>query len=102
MYSTGMESKTDWYDDADECSWAGLGCDADGSVTAFKQVSETLKGSIPADVGLWTSLTVFNVGFNELTGALPSSIAALSRLTTFDVRANRLGLYQALLAVGPI
>ena len=65
---------------------------ADGNVAAFSSGSVTridlsrssLQGTIPADIGLLTSLQVFKYG-DYLGGTLPSSIGQWTLLTHFDV-----------------
>jgi Leucine-rich repeat (LRR) protein len=79
-----------WFARANECSWTGLLCNADKKVNNIYLVSQELQGSIPADVGLLTALTMFDLGFNQLFGSLPSSIGLWTGLKYFSVYSNQL------------
>jgi hypothetical protein len=90
QHSTGAGSIASMSDDPPECSWEGVACSNIGRMTDIYLGDRTLKGSIPADVGLWTSLMVLELQNNELTRSLPSSIGAWTGMMSFDVSNNRL------------
>jgi Leucine-rich repeat (LRR) protein len=85
-----------WKDDPDECSWYGINCTLDGlsernEVTSidfysdFAQKSNNYFGTIPPDIGLLTSLLLFDFKSNRLIGTLPDSIGKCSILQVFDI-----------------
>ena len=45
-----------WTPSTDPCSWAGVGCDAAGSVTSIDLSNKGLEGQLPTDSGLWSKL----------------------------------------------
>lgn len=78
-----------WVTDTSECEWLGVRC-VNGEATRVALRTDGLSGSIPADVGLLTALTVLELNENELTGALPSQIGVITALTTLTLEQNRL------------
>jgi Leucine rich repeat N-terminal domain len=89
VFSAGKGNFKSWFDAANECSWTGITCSG-STVTALDHSGQVLTGTIPADVGLWTSLISFDVGGNQLMGSLPSSIGKWTSLTLFIVSSNSL------------
>jgi hypothetical protein len=81
---------TGWLTNSSECLWFGIVCSTESAVTDIALFSNNLRGTIPADIGLLTSLTIFSVWSNALTGALPSSIGQWTSLTDFSVFNNDL------------
>lgn len=49
-----------------------------------------LNGTIPASVGLMTSLTMLELNSNDLSGIIPSEIAYLPSLRVLNLEGNRL------------
>jgi Leucine-rich repeat (LRR) protein len=90
IFSTGKGNEVSWFDDADECSWTGITCDSNGRVSTLVLFGRALKGSIPPDIGLWSSLKLFNVESNQLNGHLPAALGRWSGLTHFEVMLNQL------------
>jgi hypothetical protein len=90
MYSTGKGSSADWFANPNECQWLGVSCVGGSTVSQLGISRRSLLGTIPADVGLWTGLTHFNVGGNQLVGSLPSSIGLWTSLKFFQVAINQL------------
>jgi PT repeat len=88
-FSTGKGS-TDWFGSSNECAWKGITCDINNTVTKLDLYKKGLVGTIPDDVGLWTSLNFFGAGRNSLTGSLPSSIGLWTGVTFFEVHLNQL------------
>ena len=70
------------------CSWAGLACDATGSVTSILLSGLGLKGSIPDNINLVSSLTRMQLNDNSLTGTISSSLYHLSLLAYLDISRN--------------
>jgi hypothetical protein len=91
MFSTGKgNEQPSWFGSPNECDWTGITCNSDNTVIKLQLVSKQLNGTIPDDVGLWTSLAVFSVSVNFLTGALPTTIGYWTDLTYFGVYFNQL------------
>ena len=70
------------------CSWAGLVCDASGSVTSILLSGLGLTGSIPDSIGLVSSLTHIQLNDNSLSGTISSSLYRLSLLAYLDISRN--------------
>jgi hypothetical protein len=107
MFSTtGNDKVPSWFGSSNECDWFGITCT--GNTVTKLALFEGLTGTIPDDVGLWKSLTYFDVVDNQLTGSLPSSIGLWTNLTFFNVGNNALagslpstiGLWTDLTAFG--
>jgi hypothetical protein len=82
---------TGWLKYRKECLWYGITCSTKSVVTRIDLTHwRQLQATIPADIGLLTSLTGFIVTGNYLTGTLPSSIGRWTSLEYFDVRGNGL------------
>jgi len=92
-------NRTNWRnaDDTDfnapgtECTWAGIGCNADQThVTAINLWWNNMTGNLATNWGLWipslAHLEIFSVYANAVTGAIPKEFGALSALRelTFD------------------
>jgi hypothetical protein len=75
--NTTWLSKANWLTAADECSWAGIRtCNGQiqNAVTYILMSNNNMKGVIPADLGLLTSLEYADFRINAFTGTLPASI----------------------------
>jgi hypothetical protein len=46
-------------------------------------------GSLPTEIGAWTSIQRVNFGINQLTGPLPSTIGAWKGVQWFNVGSNK-------------
>jgi Leucine-rich repeat (LRR) protein len=91
IYSTKAENATSWYSSFDECSWEGIAC-TNGVVTELDlnaPLTDTMSGTLPADVGLWSELVFFRVAGTNVAGTLPTTIGLWSSLTYFSVSANQ-------------
>jgi hypothetical protein len=71
-------------------SWAGVTCDANSKVTDISLVGSDLRGSIPTEIGLMTTLTQLNLNFNFITGTIPTETGQLSSLHYLDLSSNSL------------
>jgi hypothetical protein len=89
IYSTVKNVSTTWFAAANECTWTGITCTTN-RVNKLDLSRQTLQGTIPDDVSLWTGMNEFNVRINNLSGSLPSSIGAWKYLTAFSVAGNNL------------
>jgi hypothetical protein len=80
IFTMGKGDQTSWFADNNECLWVGLGCDCFGCagnvlVTFDARRNNGLAGTIPVDVGLFTSVTTFSLfSKRQISGLLPSTI----------------------------
>jgi hypothetical protein len=88
-FSTGKGGQLTWFAADNECSWTGVTC-TNARMTQVIRQSQTMTGSLPADIGLWTNLLKFDVFTNSIAGTLPDTISRMTRLTYFDVYRNNL------------
>jgi hypothetical protein len=100
MLQQGWESQwTQSSNDNHECGWTGIACVEgviDGESAAIQVVVSislsgySLRGSIPADLGLLWNLQILDVSDNSLSGSLPESIGNWLDLQQFWVNDNSL------------
>jgi hypothetical protein len=99
MVQQGWESQ--WVQsstDNHECDWTGIDCEQgvlDGEISvqvvgAISLSGSSLRGSIPADLGLLSYLLILDVRDNSLGGSLPESIGTWLDLQQFLVNDNSL------------
>jgi hypothetical protein len=84
----------------DECEWYGITCKPTTPkgetaashmvVTSIHLNFNNLRGSIPVDLGLLTSIESFRVNTNYLTGSLPWSLGQWTQLVSFSIYKNAL------------
>jgi hypothetical protein len=92
MFSTGKGKELAWFANSNEWQWNGVyryfmnGVPND----VLSLVGAGLIGTIPDDVGLWTTLSGLEVADNQLVGSLPSSIGLWTGLTDFNIMSNKL------------
>ena len=67
------------------CAWDGVVCDLDDRPVALNLVAENLGGTLPAEIGLLTSLTSMNLIGNTMVGSLPSEIGFLTDLKSLHL-----------------
>ena len=104
-YSTsGPSWRDDYLSDDDVCTWnngrpatndteslAGVYCVDDGESIGTLALSENnLRGSLPWELALLTSLEVLDVGLNSLTGSIPTQIIDLNWLRVLIIQVNSL------------
>jgi Leucine rich repeat len=73
--------------------WLDVSCDGHGTVSSIVSSSKRkdgLKGPIPADLGLLTSLTRLSLEGFQSTGTIPSSLGFLTRLSGLNLEDNQL------------
>ena len=92
-------NNTGWLGDAGtECDWFGVHCSSPEStklVTRLTLYSNSLSGSIPAELGNLTNLTSLNLGHNSLSGNIPSELGNLTNLTDLHFQSNSLSSIPA-------
>ena len=79
-----------WATDRSLENWNGVTTDGNGRVTELDLSDNNLTGSIPAELGNLSSLTVLNLWNNNLTGSIPAELGNLSTLTRLDLGNNNL------------
>ncbi|KAL0322587.1 UNVERIFIED_CONTAM: MDIS1-interacting receptor like kinase [Sesamum angustifolium] len=104
---------------SDHCKWAAITCDVGGNVVETAPApgpfagwlggrlgelnflalphllrlnlgSAGLNGTIPAQIGALSKLTILDLSFNSLVGAIPAQLGALSKLTYLNLPFNSL------------
>ena len=70
------------------CTWLGVTCNAEGSVTALALRRNRLRGSIPSEIGDLTQLEYLSLDHNKLQGVLPIGLASLSKLGVLQMSGN--------------
>lgn len=79
----------DWTRAKDCCSWNGVGCNADGMVTAIVvNTSDTTGvGVIPDNLAKFTALETLVIGNNlpNIVGPIPADINSLTNLTYLEI-----------------
>ena len=71
------------------CGWFGVRCAA-GSVWRLQLPGNNLTGSIPAELGGLTVLTILSLSGNNLTGSIPAELGNLTALTELRLGINQL------------
>ena len=83
-------NKENWLSTAPLGEWYGVTTDSNGRVTRLSLNENNLQGTIPAELGQLTNLTVLYLHDNQLTGTIPTELARLSKLTSLDLSTNQL------------
>ena len=68
---SGWDRSDHWLTDSPLGSWHGVSVDAEGRVVGLDLSSNSLVGSIPADLGKLSGLTLLNFNSSNLTGPIP-------------------------------
>ena len=68
------------------CEWSGLTCNA--NLMTLNLENNTLKGTLPREIGLLTNLLTLIVSYNNFTGTIPTEIGYLTSLTDFEADSN--------------
>ena len=69
-----------WLTDSPLGSWHGVSVDAEGRVVGLDLSSNSLVGSIPAELGKLANLTSLDFNSSNLTGPIPPELGALTNL----------------------
>jgi Leucine-rich repeat (LRR) protein len=73
-----------------ECSWTGVGCNADLQVTSLNWANSGLNGQMPAELGVLRNLTHLDLGENQIGGPLPDALYDLTELESLYLHQNKL------------
>ena len=79
-----------WLSTAPLSEWHGVEVDANGRVLKIDLHQNGLSGSIPAEIGQLSNLTVLWLGNNQLSGPIPAELGGLSNLTSLFLSINQL------------
>ncbi|XP_047079108.1 tyrosine-sulfated glycopeptide receptor 1-like [Lolium rigidum] len=82
--------KASWQNGTDCCTWEGIICGTDGTVTDVLLASKGLEGSISPSLGELTGLLRLNLSQNSLSGGLPLELVSSSSIIVIDVSFNLL------------
>ncbi|XP_062218229.1 tyrosine-sulfated glycopeptide receptor 1-like [Phragmites australis] len=79
-----------WQNGTHCCTWEGVACGANGTVTDVSLTSKGLEGHISASLGELTGLLRINLSHNMLSGGLPLELMSSNSIVVLDVSFNRL------------
>ncbi|KAK9818297.1 hypothetical protein WJX72_010216 [[Myrmecia] bisecta] len=82
-----------WTPFGDFCTFPGLSCSPDGTLTGINLSKMGLAGSLPSYSAVWAglrSLTTLNLAGNALTGEVPHELQQLINLYDLDLSGNKL------------
>ncbi|XP_019420110.1 PREDICTED: probable LRR receptor-like serine/threonine-protein kinase At5g45780 [Lupinus angustifolius] len=74
----------------DPCTWAMVGCSAEGYVISLEMASASLSGTLCPGIGNLTHLQTLLLQNNKLSGPIPAEIGKLLELRTLDLSGNEL------------
>lgn len=77
-----------WATDRPLENWNGVSTDGNGRVTELDLSDNNLTGSIPAELGNLSSLTVLNLWNNDLGGEIPPELGSLANLAEVRIGYN--------------
>ncbi len=84
------DTNTNWNSSAPLREWHGVFTDAAGRVDSLELRTNSLTGSIPAELGDLDSLKHLDLNTNSLTGSIPAELGDLTNLETLDLGRNSL------------
>jgi len=84
------DNSTGWLMAESECDWFGITCGGDTRVSKISVSANNLKGELPEDLGLLTTLTTLISDVNSLSGTLPLSIGKMTLLDLLDISTQAL------------
>ncbi|VAI55569.1 unnamed protein product [Triticum turgidum subsp. durum] len=89
-FSQNLGLAESWRSDTDCCTWEGITCSLNRTVTDVSLASRGLEGSISPFLGNLTGLLRLNLSCNSLSGGLPLELVSSSSIILLDVSFNRL------------
>ncbi|MEM7533719.1 MAG: clostripain-related cysteine peptidase [Chloroflexota bacterium] len=78
-----------WLETITPCDWFGINC-AQGKVSTLSLSNNQLVGTIPPELGDFSSLTLLSLQSNPLRGAIPPELGNLSSLTSLYLSGSEL------------
>ncbi|KAK2642493.1 hypothetical protein Ddye_024256 [Dipteronia dyeriana] len=81
---------SNWSSNTFFCNWTGVTCDVRDTITALNISHFDLRGTIPPQLGILSSLQTLDLSYNQLSGIIPSSIFNISSLQILDLSNNQL------------
>ncbi|VAI43980.1 unnamed protein product [Triticum turgidum subsp. durum] len=79
-----------WRNGTDCCTWEGITCSMDGTVTDVSLASKGLQGYISPTVGSLAGLLRLNLSNNMLSSGLPQELVSSGSIIAIDISFNRL------------
>lgn len=79
-----------WRNGTSCCTWEGIICNVNGTVSEVSLGSRGLEGRISPSLGDLSSLLRLNLSSNFFTGSLPTELMSSSSIVVLDVSSNRL------------
>lgn len=73
-----------------ECTWYGVSCMSDYSITGLQLSDNYLKGKLPSEISLLDELRVFDVSHNDIEGQIPEELYTITTLENLILLENNL------------
>ena len=89
-------SGENWYNsnqfgsESHECSWYGVSCNQKKHITKLVHSSNNLRGQIPKEIHILSSLWSVLLDENALSGTIPTEIGLLTSLQSLNLNSNRI------------
>lgn len=68
--------------------WSSLSCDSQGRVVTISLANNAIRGTLPSELGLLTTLRSLSIDSNRLSGNVPASLGSLTGLTQLKMDQN--------------
>lgn len=73
-----------------ECTWGGVSCNFDDSISSIWLPRIHMSGPIPTEISLLSTLASLFLGLNQLSSSIPSELGLLTKLHTLHLLDNHL------------
>merc|ERR1712194_640793 len=83
-------TNTDWTSELHYCQWHGVWCSPTCTVQKLNLFSNSLKGTIPPEVGILTAVTYLRLQSNSLSGTISPELSRLTAVTYLYLTSNAL------------
>lgn len=80
-----------WVSDLHECDWFNVGvnlCSRNGQIQIIRNLSQQIRGTLPPELSMLSSLSEITLSDNLLSGSIPSDYAKLTQLDTLALSFN--------------